>query len=283
MKKYILIIASVIGLATACKDPQQDETVIRQRDSLMMVIEERETSVNDFIASFNEVERNLDSVSARQHVIMLRSDKDLKGAQKDRINAEIKAINDLMEANNKKLKQLSTKLNKSDKRNAQLEKTIALLNDQLNQKYAELNDLNEKLNSLNMQVAQLQISVDTLSYQNAAQAQTINEKTSELHTAYYIVGESKELREAQLIDKQGGLLGIGRTSKLSDNLDNSKFTKIDYTQVTSIAVNSKDMKIVTSHPSDSYTLEKNGKVVDYIKITDPEKFWSASKYLVVTK
>ncbi len=51
-----------------------------------------------------------------------------------------------MDANNKKLAQLSRKLNRSDKKNAQLEKTIQLLNDQLNQKYAELNDLNQRLN-----------------------------------------------------------------------------------------------------------------------------------------
>ncbi|MCD6065801.1 MAG: hypothetical protein K0S33_627 [Bacteroidetes bacterium] len=282
MKKSILIITAVISLMTACKDPQQDETVVRQRDSLMAVIEERETAVNDFIVSFNEVERNLDSVSARQHIISMTPDKDVKG-RKEHINAQIKAINDLMDANAKKLRQLSSKLKKSDKRNAQLEKTIAMLNDQLNQKYAELTDLNERLNSLNLQVAQLQTSVDTLSYQNMAQAETINEKTAELHTAYYIVGESKELQEANLIDKKGGLLGIGKTAKLSDNLDNSKFTRIDYTQITTIPVNSKNMKIVTSHPADSYTLDKTDKVVDNIRITDPDRFWSASKYLVVTK
>jgi chromosome segregation ATPase len=285
MKKSILIIAAAISLMTACKNqnPQEDEAVVRQRDSLLAVIDERESSVNDFIASFNEVERNLDSVSARQHIISMSTDKDLKGNQKEHMNSQIKAINELMEANKKKLKQLSSKLNKADKRNSQLEKTIAMLNDQLNQKYTELNDLNERLNSLNLQVAQLQTSVEDLTVQNTSQAEEISAKTSELHTAYYIVGESKELQEANLIDKKGGLLGIGKTAKLSDNLDNSKFTRIDYTQTTLIPVNSKDFKMVTSHPADSYTIDKTGKTVDDIRITDPERFWSASKYLVITK
>jgi DNA repair exonuclease SbcCD ATPase subunit len=285
MKKSILIIAAAISLMTACKNqnPQEDEAVVRQRDSLLAVINERESSVNEFMESFNEVERNLDSVSARQHIISMTSDGDLKGNRKEHINSQIKAINDLMEANKKKLKQLGGKLNKADKRNAQLEKTIAMLNDQLNQKYTELNDLNERLNSLNLQVAQLQTSVEDLNTQNASQAEEISAKTSELHTAYYIVGESKELREANLIDKKGGLLGMGKTAKLSDNLDNSKFTRIDYTQITLIPVNSKDMKIITSHPVDSYAIDKTGKMIDDIRITDPERFWSASKYLVITK
>jgi septal ring factor EnvC (AmiA/AmiB activator) len=285
MKKSILIIAAAISLMTSCKtpNPKEDEAVIRQRDSLLAVIDERESSVNEFMESFNEVERNLDSVSAHQHIISMSSDKDLKANHKDRMNAQIKAINDLMEANKKKLKQLGSKLNKADKRNAQLEKTIAMLNDQLNQKYTELNDLNERLNGLNIQVAQLQTSVEDLTTQNTSQAEEISAKTSELHTAYYIVGESKELQEANLIDKKGGLLGMGKTAKLSDNLDNSKFTRIDYTQVTVIPVNSKDMKIITSHPVDSYTIDKTGKTIDDIRITDPERFWSASKYLVITK
>ena len=46
------------------------------------------------------------------------------------------------------------------------------------------------------------------------------------------------------------------------------------------------MKIITSHPSESYTLEKDAAKKDKVKnivITNPDKFWSASKYLVVVK
>jgi hypothetical protein len=95
------------------------------------------------------------------------------------------------------------------------------------------------------------------------------------------VGRSKDLEKAKLIDKHGGLLGMGKTAKLSDNLDNSMFTKIDYTQTTVIPVNSKNMKLVTSHPEDSYTVDKTDKTVNSITITNPDRFWSASKYLVI--
>ena len=106
-----------------------------------------------------------------------------------------------------------------------------------------------------------------------------------LHTAYYVMGKSGELKDAKIIDRQGGLLGIGRTSKLNSDFDNSKFTRIDYTQTSSIAVNS-DMKIITSHPTGTFMLEKDAKDKDIVKnivITDPEKFWSTSKYLVIVK
>lgn len=283
MKKYILIIAVVLGLGTACNNDQQDQSYNQQRDSLMMVIDERETTVNEFMASFNEVESNLSAISAKQNMILLSAEKDMKGDQKARINADIKAINDLMEENAKKLKQMNGKLVKSDKRNAQLAKTIAMLNEQLTQKFDELEAVNKRLDNLNLHVAQLQISLDSLYIENGEQANKITETVTDLHTAYYVVGEAKELREQGFIDKEGGLLGIGRTTKLSDDFDNSKFVKIDYTQTTSIYINGKNAKIITTHPEDSYTLNKTGKVVDNINITNPEKFWSASKYLVITK
>jgi DNA repair exonuclease SbcCD ATPase subunit len=282
MKNYIFVAAFTLLMMTACKDPQKDETVVRQRDSLLAVIDQRENSVNDFINSFNDVERNLDSVSRRQHIISMNSNKsDLKTDQKARINEEIKAINDLMVANSKKLKELNHKLNRVDKKNAQLQKTIETLNNQLTQKYQELAELNERLNALNVQVAQLQTTVDTLNVHNAAQMQIISDKTNELHTAYYVVGHARDLEKSKLIDKKGGLLGMGKTEKLSQNFDNTMFTKIDYTQTMSIPINSKEMKIVTTHPDGSYNVDKTGKMITSLMITDPEKFWSVSKYLVI--
>jgi len=64
-------------------------------------------------------------------------------------------------------------------------------------------------------------------------------------------------------------------------IKNDNFTKIDYTQISTIPVNSKKVELVTTHPDGSYKIEKNNDLVSDILITDPEKFWSASKYLVV--
>lgn len=283
MKTSILIASASLLMMASCKNALTDEKVIYQRDSLMAVINERDSSLDDFFSSFNEVEGNLNLVATKQNIILSNSEQgDIKASQKERINNEINAINELMDQNSQKLKDLTRKLNRSSSKNSKLEKTIKLLNEQLTQKYKELEDLNVRLNALNGQVALLQTSVDTLSRQNIAQAKTISDKTFESHVAYYVVGESKELQKSNLIDKEGGVLGMGRTNKLNSDLDNSKFTKIDYTQITSIPVNSKNMNLITTHPADSYTLDKTGKMINKLIITNPEKFWSASKYLVLS-
>lgn len=286
MKKYVKIAAVVnLVLLASCKNPQTNETVVRERDSLIAVIDEKEKSVNEFIASFNEVEENLNNVTRKQHVILENSKDPFKGEfnlnKKEQINSEIKAINDLMTLNTDKLKKLNSSLSKSGKKNSQLAKTIDVLNNQLNQKYIELKELNAKLSSLNSQVELLQIDNENLSNQNAIQADMIDYAIIEIHKAYYIVDKSKYLQDCSMIDKTGGLLGIGKTFKLNENIDNSLFTKIDYTLTNSIPINSNSIKIITTHPIDSYTLNKTGKLINSIEITDPVKFWSVSKYLVV--
>jgi predicted nuclease with TOPRIM domain len=283
MKYYLLMIATML-MMSACNQKKLAETE-HEKDSLIAVLNQRDSSLNEFIGSFNDVERNLADVTEKQHVINVTTGKEteLKSNQKERIKEQIAAINNLMDDNRKKIDELNRKIKSSSGKNAQLQKMVTTLNDQLAQKNKELADLNDKLNALNAQVGQLQTSVNSLTEENTSKTQTIAEQTTALHTAYYVVGKTKQLQDAKIIDRSGGLLGIGKTAKLSGNIDNSKFTRIDYTQTTSIPVNS-EMKIVTSHPSDSYTLEKDTKDKDKvtsITITNPEKFWSESKYLVV--
>jgi hypothetical protein len=160
------------------------------------------------------------------------------------------------------------------------------MNGQLMQKDAELADLNTRLASLNLQVAQLITDVDTLTAENQRVNQTLNETKTALHAAYFVVGGRKDLEKSKVIDHKGGLLGIGTTKKLNENADPSQFTQIDYTQTTTIPVNGQNVRLVTSHPTDSYSLEKDGtnsKKVKNVVINDPDKFWRSSKYLVVMK
>jgi hypothetical protein len=287
--KFLLATAFSLMLITSC-DPKKPKVAAtesnRERDSLIRITNERDESLNEFIASFNDIERNLDSVAIKQQIIYANTEKngrDLKRAQKDRIINEIQAINTLMSKNSEMITSLKRKLSKSNKKNKQLDETILTLTNQLEQKNIELTALNERLTQLDSEVAQLKTSVDTLMAQNLNKDNTIKGNIADLHTAYYVIGKTKELQEAKVIDKKGGLLGIGRTTELSENFDPNKFTKIDYTQTGTIPVNSDKVKIVTVHPAGSYTLDKDKDMVKSIVITNPEKFWSASKYLVIVK
>jgi len=286
MKNQYLLLAMILLLG--CGPKRSDlERANHERDSLYNLAIKQEGEINQFVAAFNEIENNLDSVSLRQQVISLdfgSRKRDLNVDQKERINSQIAAINTLMEQNRQKVEALRNKVGALSKKNKTLEGTLATLNKQLFHKEMELSELNKRLTGLDAQVTQLQTTVDTLVFQNIVQTMKLAENDKRLRTAYYIVGKTKELEQAQLIDKKGGLLGIGKTPVLKENLDKNKFVRIDYTTVKRIPVEGKDVKIITTHPADSYAMDKDkNEMVKELVIKDPEKFWSVSKYLVVAK
>ena len=77
MKK--LIFAAAIALTiTACDNRQAEvDQANRQSDSLASIINERDSSLNDFLSSFNEIEKNLDSIARKQNAINVNVDKQL--------------------------------------------------------------------------------------------------------------------------------------------------------------------------------------------------------------
>lgn len=286
MKKYAAAVMMIVSLA-ACNNGKEDELAKQyssRYDSLHSIITLRDEALDDFMASFAEIEKNLDSVSARQNIINSTTGGkkgEVRSEAKERINAQIAAINDLMEQNKNEILKLNKKVKKYSAQVAKFQKVIDMLNQEIAQKNEELTALNERLASMNAQITQLNVNRDSLHMANEAQSKQISEQITTIHTAYYVVGKSKELVEKKVIDKSGGVLGLGKTPKLSPGFDKDKFTRIDYTQVTSIPLSGKKAQVVTVHPNDSYTLDKDNDQYTALKITDPEKFWSASKYLVV--
>jgi len=277
MKKYLQI--GIVLLLAGCTNQVEVNRVSRESDSLIGLVVQRDLLLKDFAASFGVVERNLDAIAKKQNILVVNagSSGELIPGEKDKINSEINAINKLMDENRKLITDLGSKYLKSNDRGAQFKEMIETLNEQVTHKEKELSVLNAKLFALNKQVTRLETSVDTL-------AQTVSEQTAELHTAYYVIGKTKDLEEAKISDRSGGLLGIGRTTRLNNNFDAVNFTRVDFTQMGAIPIDSKNVKIITTHPLNSYNLDKDRKnIVKSLVITDPEKFWSASKYLVVVK
>jgi predicted nucleic acid-binding Zn-ribbon protein len=286
MRKNLFIIGALISiLFSACNNHEaEDKKVSSKMDSLSYILNARDSTINDLLTSFTEVQKNLDSVSIKQNLVSLKVSNqkgEFKKNIKDEINEEINNINNIIEQNRLKIEELSSKLKKSTNRIGAFQKMIKDLNEQIMQKNSESEALNGRLDELRIQVIQLQTSVDTLTKSNDSKSSYIASQTEALHTAFYLVGKSKELAEMKVIDKSGGLLGIGKTSKLSPDFDTKNFTKIDYTKMMTIPIDSKDVKIVTTHPTGSYTIDMENKKYTNLRITQPEQFWSASKYLVV--
>ena len=101
-----------------------------------------------------------------------------------------------------------------------------------------------------------------------------------MNTVYYCVASSKKLKEAKIISG-GGLFQAKKS--IGNEFDNSDFVKVDLRTTSTISTESKNIKIISSHPQSSYKLVTGADKNITIEITNPTKFWSVSKYLVVQK
>jgi hypothetical protein len=112
--------------------------------------------------------------------------------------------------------------------------------------------------------------------------EVIDTKTTELNTAFYGFGTKKELEAKNVIEKEGGVLGMGKTLKLKKDFNREFFMKIDIREFNQLPLNTKKAKLVTYHPDGSYHMVMTDKkTVESIVIDKPEEFWKASKYMLI--
>ena len=140
-----------------------------------------------------------------------------------------------------------------------------MLRDELAQKDVRITELDQTVTTLNEDVAQLRTETQE-------QSNTISNQDRQIHTAWYVFGTKKELTQNRILEK-------GRV--LQSNFNRNYFTKIDIRVDKEIRLYSKSAKILTSHPASSYTLQQDASKQYVLRITNPEVFWSTSKYLVV--
>ena len=95
----------------------------------------------------------------------------------------------------------------------------------------------------------------------------------EENTAWYVFGTNSELKERRIL--------VGGKALTTNDFDKDYFTKIDIRKTTVIPLGSKSAKLMTAHPSGTYSLLKDAKGEYTLRITNPTKFWSISKYLVI--
>lgn len=256
-----------------------------EKEALARDASTKDSTINSFMESLNEIEENLRQVKQRQGNISESSKggAELQGNAKDRINEDINFINEMMEENKSKIASLQSRLKKSNIKISELEKMITNMTAQLEEKDKEIVSLKEQLAAMNIQVNELNTTVSGLRNESAGKTQVIEQQTQKMNTAWYCVGTYKELRDNRVVNKEGGFLGLGKKKILKSDFNQDYFTQIDVTKVTSIPLNAKNAKVITNHPMNSYKIEMDGKKkAKSITITNPEQFWRSSKYLVVT-
>ena len=142
MKIYLIPILSTLIIFSACNREAEQQMAAYMLDSINSVVNTKDSTINDLLSSFSEIQANLDSVAIMQGIIsteIKEGKNELSGNAKSLINSQIAAINDLMVQNRKKIEGLNRNLKRSSLKINQLEKMITGLNESIAQKTRNFN------------------------------------------------------------------------------------------------------------------------------------------------
>lgn len=279
MRKIMFALFCMAAIV-ACKnektaEPRQ-ETV--QNDSLQKIIEQRDNEINDMMGILNDVEEGFRAINKAEDRVTIAKDGEGENKQ-EQIRENIQFIQQRMNQNRELINKLQQQMRESSFKSNELKRTVSNLIKQLEEKDDQLKQLRAELASKDIHIAELDQTINDLNTnvadlktESEQKTQTIDSQDKQLNTAWFAFGTKKELKNQNILVK-------GKV--LQANFNRSYFTKIDIRVDKEIKLYSKSAKLLTMHPSSSYTLATDAKDQYVLRITNPQLFWSTSKYLVI--
>lgn len=285
-----LITLVIAGSVVSCNTKEMENKIASlsaENQQLMQRVQEKDSAVVSFMGALTQVEANLRDIREREMNIELKNSEDLSPSDlKEEIRNDVEEINRLLAENKKTIRGLNIRLRNSSNENVKLNNMMEQLKRSFEEKIAmqenRIESLNDELASKEVEIQILNASVEELTEQTEVQQSTIEEKTQALNTAYYTMGTYKDLKEKNVLNKEGGFLGLGKTETLKNDFNEDEFRQINIRETVFFPIEAKKVELVTTHPDDAYLLEED-ETSDQINliISDPEKFWQSSKYLVL--
>ena len=294
MKKIIFFsLMGILSVAlTSCVESSGKYKALQARlDSLSVSSEQRNAEFEEVFETLNEAEDGLKSIRETENILVLQSKNggvEVPANSREQMKSDIETIGEALKSYKTQIDKL-----KNDNRiqsrefkkrlaalTSELEAKSALIEDlskQLSEKDAQLRIKSQQIASLDKTVATLREDVSTLHKESANQKEKIESQDEQINAGYYIIGKKSDLIAANVMSK-GGLF---RSAKISYQAEKSAFVKIDIREVSEIALNVKRAKVLSVHPTGTYALEEDADGMLYLRISNPQRFWEQTKYLVI--
>ena len=284
MKHYVIIFVLSCSIMFSCSENKQEqiEKLQMENTAFKSRLKEKDSVLLSFMESITNIEQNLVQIRERELSIAVRNkEKNSKNLveYKKRILSDIETIDKLILDNKKKISELNSLLRSSKNENIRIKNAMDVMKKSLE------NKLTEQEQAIALLKTELQIKtadIKTLTVDVEVLKDEKKELSDALHKGYYVIGDFQDLREKEVLSKKGGLLGIGRSIALEDNFSTNSFNEVDTREFSTISIEGRKVEIITAHNTGSYAIEQQGEDGSkLLVISDPDKFWEKSHYLVV--
>lgn len=273
----------VLGFTASCGESNKEKSQREMIDSLENANFQLRMNHEDLQRYLTIIADGLDSIAIEEKELLVNNTIEGKSLNRQRMKQNLNHVRGILARHRARIDTLEAQMRDGNANVMKLRTIISALRQQLDSKDRELAQLkivlegNKKdITSLKEQIAQM--SDDQLEQEKLIQEQekTIAEQKRGMNLCYVKIGTKKELKDLGLLSSR-----FLKKAKVDySQIDKTLFQELDLNVTQSIAL-PKKYKIMTSVPQDSYEISSDGAGGHILTISDPNKFWSVSKFLII--
>ena len=291
MKITLLILA--VGVIISCNPNDANLGRLQEEnDSLHTILDQNDSVLNSIHGTYGDIASNLSTIESKKaHINELVSKGKLTKEQKELILIEMDSINLLLNTNKQKVVELENNVPKEVANKSGLGHIIRGMNAENSAEVEGVEDMKRNLAQISSDFSDLfedyvyqeaenmemQEKLSSTSSELKAAQENLETTKARLYTGWYVKGTKEDLKSKGIVYTSGFLAN----KEVNEDFDKSLFSKVNILDFKELILDGKKAVIITTHPSESYEFQGIKKKMDRLLITNPEKFWSVSKFLII--
>lgn len=279
-----LFLISVVIFCSCGHSAGEIAEIVSERDSLRNETQKQQRKLKNLDEIVELVNGSIDSIAAREGNLFNNGVSENGPVTKEQVLKNIQRLEDLVANQKDRIARLEDELKKDNEQTgetdvqmtgllASLKRQLAQKDEQIASLKKELEQKNVDLNRLRAQTEQQSRTIIELDKRANMQQEALKRQDAMLNQCYMMIGTKKDL-------EQKGIIKKGRVVTRNE-LDRTKFSKVDIRKLTEISFSAKRPRMLTSMPESSYEITTDGKGTYTLHITNPSAFWSISNFLVI--
>ena len=278
--KKILCLTLCMAALVGCTNVKREKELTAKNESLTIALNEKNMALDQAMQAIADIQEGFQAINEAEGRVSVGSQGIESMSEAERMREDILFIQQKMEDNRKQIAALEKKLKAGGAETASLRKILANLQKELDDKVASIAALQGELARKNIRIAELDSAVvmltgdvNALQQVTDVQQEVIEQQVAQLHTAWYVYGTSKELKDQNIL-RGGKVLS-------SSDFNKNYFTEIDIRVDRVFPLYAKHAQLLTVHPEGSYEFVKAADKQLTLNVLDFEAFWSVSRYMVI--
>lgn len=263
-------------LLTACGGKTDTSALEQTIDSLRQANQQQQNSLQEMTTFVTTMSDGMNAIAQQENMIFNNGGNEGTSLDKEQLKSHLETLANTLTEQRSKIKALTDSLKARGADLSKMQGLIDNLTRQLEEKDKVIAQLRQDVEQKNFSIADLQKKLNVAMAGSAKYEQRAAKAEKELATitsAYVLMGTKEALLDGGYIDK--------RKHVQTETMPKGDFTKVNIYQFTELDIPTRSPKLLTDHPRKSYSIEKIDKENRKLIITNPQLFWSSSRYLII--